>query len=52
VLSLGGYVAFDLPRVVTGLAAALLVGIATTHAYLLIDQDMSPWYFVVYMRPR
>jgi hypothetical protein len=34
--------------VVTGLAAALLVGIAATHVYLLIDQDMSPWYFVVY----
>lgn len=48
VLSLGGYVAFDLPGVVTGLAASLLVGIAATHIYLLIDQDMSPWYFVVY----
>jgi hypothetical protein len=48
VLSLGGRVAFDSPRAVTGLAAALLVGIAATHIYLLIDQDMSPWYFVVY----
>jgi hypothetical protein len=47
-LSLGGYVAFDLPRLVTGLGAALLLGIAATHVYLVLDQDLSPWYFVVY----
>jgi hypothetical protein len=47
-LSLGGYVAFDLPRLVTGLGAALLIGIAATHAYLLIEQNLSPWYFATY----
>lgn len=48
-LSLGGYVAFDLPRVVTGLGAALLLGIAATHVYLLLDRDTPPWYFVLYV---
>ncbi|WP_241523478.1 oxidoreductase [Mycobacterium sp. IEC1808] len=51
VLSLGGYVAFNLPRVVTGLGAILLVGVAATHAYALATQatrDALPWYFVVY----
>ncbi len=47
-LSLGGYVAFDLPRVVTGLGALLLLGIAATHAYLLATQEGPPGYFVVY----
>jgi hypothetical protein len=48
VLSLGGYVAFDLPRVVTGLGACLLIGIAATHAYVWISQDTLPRYFQVY----
>ncbi len=51
VLSLGGYVAFDLPRVVTGLGAVLLVGIAAVHAYLMYvvaSQDGLPAAFVVY----
>jgi hypothetical protein len=48
ILSIGGYVAFDLPRVVTGSAAVLLLGIATTHLYLLLDQETLPWYFVTY----
>jgi hypothetical protein len=48
VLSLGGYVAFDLPRVVTGLGAVLLLGIASTHVYILSGQPDLPWYFVVY----
>ncbi len=47
-LSLGGYVAFDLPRAVTGLGAVLLLGIAATHVYLLATQEVQPWYFVVY----
>lgn len=47
-LSLGGYIAFDLPRVVTGLGAVLLLGIATTHVYLLAGQEMVPWYFTAY----
>ncbi|WP_231971120.1 oxidoreductase [Mycobacterium sp. E3198] len=51
VLSLGGYVAFDLPRLVTGLGAALLAGIAAVHGYLLYvvaDQGALPAAFVGY----
>ncbi len=48
VLSLGGYVAFDLPRAVTGLGAALLLGIAATHVYILTSQETLPGYFVGY----
>jgi hypothetical protein len=51
VLSLGGYVAFDLPRVVTGLGAVLLAGIAAVHGYLMYvvaNQDSLPVAFVVY----
>ena len=48
VLSLGGYVAFDLPRVVTGLGVALLLGIAATHAYLMTSQPAVPWYLLGY----
>ncbi|OBI19691.1 oxidoreductase [Mycobacterium sp. E2327] len=51
VLSLGGYVAFDLPRVVTGLGAILLVGVAATHVYVLATQPAQgalPWYLAVY----
>ncbi|OBG29715.1 oxidoreductase [Mycobacterium sp. 852002-51057_SCH5723018] len=47
-LSLGGYIAFDLPRVVTGLGAVLLLGVAASHAYLLTRQDTLPWYFAGY----
>ena len=47
-LRLGGYVAFDLPRAVTGLGAALLLGIAAMHVYLLTSQDTLPWYFAGY----
>ncbi|OBK44600.1 hypothetical protein [Mycobacterium sp. 1081908.1] len=50
-LSLGGYVAFNLPRVVTGLGAALLVGVAVTHVYALVAQAAQgalPWLFVGY----
>ena len=48
VLSLGGYVAFNLPRAVTGLGALLLLGIAATHAYLLAGAATLPGYFAVY----
>jgi hypothetical protein len=47
VLSLGGYVAFDLRRAGTGLGAMLLVGVVA-HVYLLATQEVQPWYFVVY----
>jgi hypothetical protein len=48
VLSLGGYVAFDLPRAVTGLGVSLLIGIAATHIYVWTSQDALPPYFQVY----
>jgi hypothetical protein len=48
VLSLGGYVAFNLPRAITGLGAGLLLGIAATHVYLLARQNTLPWYFTGY----
>lgn len=51
VLSLGGYVAFDLPRVVTGLGAALLAGIVAVHGYLMYvvaNRGALPLAFVVY----
>jgi hypothetical protein len=51
ILSLGGYVAFDLPRVVTALGAILLVGIAAEHGYLMYvvaNQDALPAGFAVY----
>lgn len=48
VLTLNGYVAFDLPRTVTGLAGSLLMGLVGVHAYLLVTQEGLPLYFVSY----
>ena len=47
-LRLKGYVAFNLPRTVTVLGAALLMGIAAVHVYVLTSQTALPMYFVVY----
>ena len=47
-LRLKGYVAFNLPRTVTMLGAALLTGIAAAHVYVLTSQTALPMYFVVY----
>ena len=47
-LRLKGYVAFNLPRLVTMLGAALLTGIAAIHVYVLIGRPGLPTYFVVY----
>ena len=47
-LRLKGYVAFNLPRLVTMLGAALLTGIAGIHIYVLISRPALPTYFVVY----
>ncbi|WP_039889785.1 hypothetical protein [Mycobacterium xenopi] len=47
-LRLNGYVAFDLPRTVTGLGSLLLLGIAVSHAYVMATQEALPRYFVVY----
>lgn len=43
-----GYVAFNLPRLVTVLGAALLTGIAGMHVYVLISRPSLPIYFAIY----
>jgi hypothetical protein len=48
VLRLGGYVAFDVPKTVSGLGALLLMAIGGFHVYVLIHQMSSPGYFVGY----
>ena len=47
-LRLKGYVAFNLPRLVTMLGAALLTGIAAIHVYVFISRPALPTYFAVY----
>jgi hypothetical protein len=47
-LRLKGYVAFNLPRTVSLLGAALLMGIVAAHVYVLTSQTALPMYFVVY----
>jgi hypothetical protein len=47
-LRLRGYVAFNLPRTVSVLGAALLIGIAAVHVYVLTSQPALPMYFFVY----
>lgn len=47
-LRLKGYVAFNLPRTVTMLGAALLTGIAAAHVYVVTSLPSLPIYFVVY----
>jgi hypothetical protein len=47
-LTLNGYVAFDVPRVVTGLGASLLMGVVAVHAYLLATQPGLPVSFLIY----
>ncbi len=48
VLTLNGWVAFNLPRTVTALSGSLLLGLVAVHAYLLITAPNLPAYFVVY----
>lgn len=48
-LSLGGYVAFNLPRTVTAAGIALLLGTAATHLYVVLGQPDRPAYFVGYV---
>jgi surface polysaccharide O-acyltransferase-like enzyme len=47
-LRLKGYVAFNLPRLVTMLGAAMLIGIAAIHVYVLIGRPALPMSFIVY----
>lgn len=48
-LTLNGYVAFDLPRTVTGLGVSLLMGLAAVHVYLMATRPGLPLYFWVYV---
>lgn len=45
--TLGGYVAFNLPRTVTALGGSLLVGLVAAHAYVLATEPELPLYFIV-----
>lgn len=47
-LTLNGYVAFDVPRVVTGLGASLLMGLVAVHVYVLATEPGLPVYFLIY----
>ena len=47
-LRLKGYVAFNLPRAVTALGGALLLGVAATHVYVLASRPAVPALFVGY----
>lgn len=47
-LRLGGYVAFNLPRVVTGLGVVLLLTLVMTLAYVLLTGPEPPGYFWLY----
>lgn len=48
-LTLNGYVAFDVPRAVTGLGASMLVGLVAVHAYIAATRPGLPLYFWVYV---
>ncbi|OBB84132.1 oxidoreductase [Mycobacterium sp. 852002-30065_SCH5024008] len=48
VLTLNGWVAFNLPRTVTALGGSLLVGLVAVHAYVWIREPGVPWSFAVY----
>ncbi|MCV6965408.1 oxidoreductase [Mycobacterium intermedium] len=47
-LTLGGWIAFDLPRTVTAIGDGLLIGLIAVHVYLLNSQPALPGYFVGY----
>lgn len=48
-LTLNGWVAFNLPRTVTALGGALLTGLVAVHVYVLIKEPDVPGYFVAYV---
>ncbi len=47
-MTLGGYVAFNLPRTVTLIGTALLGGLIATHAYVVLASPAVPVWFAVY----
>jgi hypothetical protein len=48
-LTLNGWVAFNLPRAVTALGGALLTGLVALHVYVLATRPDLPPYFVAYV---
>lgn len=49
VLTLNGWVAFNLPRTVTALGGTLLTGLVAVHVYVLITKADLPGYFYAYV---
>lgn len=49
VLTLNGWVAFNLPRTVTALGGTLLTGLVAAHVYLLATEPGLPRYFAGYV---
>ncbi|WP_031354730.1 hypothetical protein [Mycobacterium avium] len=49
VLTLNGWVAFNLPRTVTALGGALLTGLVLVHIYVLATEPGLPRYFSAYV---
>ncbi|ORA21005.1 oxidoreductase [Mycobacterium arosiense] len=49
VLTLNGWVAFNLPRAVTALGGTLLTGLVAVHAYVLATRPHLPGYFAAYV---
>jgi hypothetical protein len=49
VLTLNGWVAFNLPRAVTALGGGLLTGLVAVHVYLLATEPGLPRYFAIYV---
>lgn len=47
-LSLDGWIAFNLPRTVTASGVSLLIGLAAVQVYLLSNDPTLPGYFVGY----
>lgn len=47
-LTLDGWVAFDVPRAVTAIGEVLLIGLAGVHVYILFTALALPGYFFVY----
>lgn len=47
-LTLNGYVAFNLPRAVTAAGGLLLSGLVVAHVYVLTTATTLPAYFVIY----
>ncbi|MGD1253211.1 oxidoreductase [Mycobacterium seoulense] len=49
VLTLNGWVAFNMPRAVTALGGSLLAGLVAVHLYLVTTQPGVPAYFAGYV---